>query len=130
MELQRAHRELRETHARVAGTYDLWDSKYYDYDKEGEGCPRFHPEGLPTPQQLQPLSEMGSDSDLNKQAQATWSQIVHHSDWLGMVQRLASSGVPRRELVRFISVSMPYAGVFLNAVPKHERFRLHMGNAV
>ena len=123
-ELQQAHQELREVHARVAGVYDLWDSTYYDYDKDGEGCTRFHPADLPPTRMLQPLSEMASDTDLNKQAQATWGQIIHHSDWLGLAQALAATGVPRRELVRFVAVSQPYAGVFLNAVPKYESFRM------
>ena len=55
-----AHQELREVHARVAGVYDLWDSTYYDYDKDGEGCTRFHPADLPPTRMLQPLSEMAT----------------------------------------------------------------------
>ena len=41
-----------------------------------------------------------------------------------MVQTLAGVGVPRRELVRFIAVSQPHAGDFLNSVPKSEPFRI------
>ena len=37
---------------------------------------------------------------------------------------LAADGVPRRELVRFVAVSQPQAGAFLNAVPKYEPFRV------
>ena len=121
-ELRQAHGELLEVHARVAGTYDLWDATYYDYDKDGEGCTRFHPAELPPRRQLQPLSEMSCNSDLNVMAQATWSQVIHHSEWLRLATRLASA--PRRELVRLVAVSQPYAGVFLNAVPKYEPFRM------
>ena len=62
-ELQQAHRELREVHARVAGVYDLWDSTYYDYDKDvwraarastrptfrPRGCSSLYPRWLLTP---------------------------------------------------------------------------------
>lgn len=33
-------------------------------------------------------------------------------------------GAPRREAVCFIAVSQPYAGAFLNAVPRYDAFRL------
>ena len=74
---------------------------------------------------------MSCNSDLNVMAQATWSQVIHHSEWLRLATRLASA--PRRELVRLVAVSQPYAGVFLNAVPKYEPFRMQswaMGIAV
>ena len=117
-ELRAAHADLLEEYARVAGTYDVWDSKYYDYDKEGEGHTRYHPAGLPRRAQLQPLSEMASESENNVQAQATWTSIIHHSDWLKMGMVLSGSGVPRRELVRFVAVSQHGAGLLTNKLPK------------
>ena len=42
-----------------------------------------------------------------------------------MVQMLAGVGVPRRELVRFVAVSQPHAGDFLNSVPKQVRALPH-----
>ena len=65
---------------------------------------------------------MGSETDYLKNAQRRWSQITHHSAWLSLLTRL--HGVSRREAVRFISVSQPHAGDFLNAVPKHAPYRL------
>ena len=67
-ELRAAHTDLVERYRRVAGLYDLWDSKYYDYDKNGEGMLRFHPSGLPRRDQLQPISEMSQLSPKNNQA--------------------------------------------------------------
>ena len=100
-----------------------WDSLYYDFDKEGEGHTRFHPRGLPPRHTLLPLADFGSDSDFLEHAQRRWTQITHQSAWLQLLARL--QGVSRREAVRFLSVSQPNAGSFLNAVPKLERFRLH-----
>jgi hypothetical protein len=123
VELQQAHASLLETHRRVEKLHAAWDEIYYDFDKEGEGHARFHPSGLPPRHTLLPLAEMGSDSEFLQHAQRRWTQITHHSAWLQLLARL--QGVSRREAVRFVSVSQPNAGAFLNAVPKHERFRLH-----
>ena len=46
-ELRQAHVRVLETHRRVELTYADWDTSYYDYDKDGEGCTRFHPAALP-----------------------------------------------------------------------------------
>ena len=95
----------------------------YDVDKEGEGHLRFHPDGLPKRDTLLPLSELEHKSDLNKHAQRRYSCVVHHSAWLQHVVRL--QGVSRRDLVRFVAVSQPQAGAFLNAVPKFKDFEVH-----
>ncbi|MEC7725785.1 MAG: hypothetical protein VYD05_09750, partial [Planctomycetota bacterium] len=71
---------------------------------------------------LLPISETGSDSDFLQHAQRRWSQIVHHSEWLKLLWRL--SAVSRREMVRFVSVSQPGAGRFLDAVPARAAFRM------
>ena len=84
---------------------------------------RFHPSGLPPSKTLVPLAEMGSESEFLQNAQRRYSQIIHHLAWLHFLARL--QGVSRREAVRFISVSQPHAGAFLNAVPKHAPFRMH-----
>ena len=96
--------------------------KVYDFDRNGESHARFHPTHLPPAHTLVPLAEMGSETEYLKHAQRRWSQIVHHSAWLSLLTRL--HGVSRREAVRFISVSQPHAGDFLNAVPKHAPYRL------
>ena len=71
---------------------------------------------------LLPISEMGSTSKHLEHAQRQYSSIVHHSNWLHLGARL--TGISRREMVRFLSVSQPHAGTFLNAVPRYERFRM------
>ena len=109
----------RESRGRRKHLHASWDSLYYDFDKEGEGHTRFHPRGLPPRHTLLPLADFGSDSDFLEHAQRRWTQITHQSAWLQLLARL--QGVSRREAVRFLSVSQPNAGSFLNAVPKHER---------
>ena len=48
--------------------------------------------------------------------------MVHHADWLKHLA--ACQRHSKREGIRFLSVSQPYAGTFLNAVPKHKPFRV------
>ena len=48
--------------------------------------------------------------------------MVHHADWLKHLA--ACQAFSKREGIRFLSVSQPYAGTFLNAVPKHKPFRV------
>ena len=121
MALREAHAHLVEVHRRIELVYAGFD-RTYDYDREGESHTRFHPSHLPPAHTLLPISEMGSENDYLEHAQRRWSQIVHHSAWLSLLTRL--HGVSRREAVRFISVSQPHAGDFLNAVPKHAPYRL------
>ena len=122
VEMRGCHKELLTLHAKVDTVYSTWDSIYYDYDKDGEGHCRFHPTGLVPRAHLLPISEMGSTSKHLEHAQRQYSSIVHHSNWLHLGARL--TGISRREMVRFLSVSQPHAGTFLNAVPRYERFRM------
>jgi hypothetical protein len=48
--------------------------------------------------------------------------IVHHAAWLGFWNELQLAGEPRREAVRFVSVSQPHAGDVFNAVPMRRDF--------
>ena len=61
-----AHARVLETHRRVELTYADWDTSYYDYDKDGEGCTRFHPAALPPRHTMLPVSEMAAATDLNQ----------------------------------------------------------------
>jgi hypothetical protein len=121
-ELREAHACLCSMHQRVDATYKLWSMVPYDFDKWGEPHYRFHPDGLPPAQKLLPPSEMGSESDFLKNAQRTYSLIIHHSAWLKLLARLRSVSV--RECVRFLAVSQPHAGDFLNAVPARRGFKV------
>ena len=123
IELGTAHRELMELWRRTDATYKTFDNKIFDYDKEGESHHRFHPEYLPQRHQLPAIAEFASESDHLQHAQRTWSRIVHHRAWLDLLGRQRQ--VSPREAVRFISVSQPHAGDFLNAVPSRATFRIH-----
>ena len=121
-ELREARARLMEKYQRVSGVYARWDSEYFDYDKDGNGHCRFHPDGLPKEADLLPLSKFGTDDDLLQGAQRRYSSVEHHSSWLKLQARCQAVG--RREAVRFVSVSQPHAGSFLNAVPKHKPYRM------
>ena len=56
-ELRAAKERLMETHRRVAAVHSHWDTTYFDYDKDGEGCSQFHPDGLPKAKELRRVAE-------------------------------------------------------------------------
>ena len=118
---RRAHASLMEAHARVSGVYKEYDAAYFDYDKDGEGCTQYHPSGLTEIKELLPLSSFGADDDYLQNAQRRYSSAIHHRSWLK--HKLTLQGCSRREAVRFIAVSQPHAGSFLNAVPSRHGFR-------
>ena len=121
-ELRRAHASLMEAHARVSGVYKIMDATYFDYDKDGEGHTQYHPTDLAKIKDLLPLERFGTDDEHLQHAQRKYSSVIHHSAWLKlMVQHQATS---RRESIRFISVSQPHAGSFINAVPSRHGFRV------
>ena len=121
-ELRHAHAKLVGEQARVQREYDRFDTLTYDYDKRGNSHTRFHPTGLPPAHTLLPIDAFGSDSKYLETAQRRYSQIIHHASWLRMLEELGRVGL--REAVRFISVSQPYAGAFLNAIPMRKPFRI------
>ena len=121
-ELRQARAKLMGMHANVQDTYDRFDTELYDYDKHGTAHTRFHPEGLPPAHTLLGLDAFGSDSELLQHAQRKYSQIIHHASWLRMLTTLEHAGL--REAVRFVAVSQPFAGAFLNAVPMRKPFRI------
>ena len=124
-ELRRSRARLMETYARVKGVYSKWDVNYYDYDLDGNGKVRYHPEGLPKEKELVPLARFGTDDDYLKSAQRRYSSVVHHSVWLKLLTDMwGSRDGGRREAIRFIAVSQNGAGAFLNAVPKLKHFRV------
>ena len=102
VEMQGAHARLMEAHARISGVWAEYDVKYWDYDKEGEGHVRYHPEHLPAAHELLPVSQFNTESDFLQSAQRTWSRVVHHGRWLALWQRLAA--VSTREAVRLVAV--------------------------
>ena len=115
-ELQRAHASLLEEHRRVAGSIATLEASCYDFTKDGESHHRFHPTSRPLPpaRELLPLTEFGSTSEHLQHAQARYSLISHHSEWMRLAVRMRQAGA--REMVRFIAVSQLHAGAFLNAV--------------
>ena len=121
-ELRRAHARLLEEHDRISRVYDLWDANYYDYDKDGEGHTQYHPSGLAKNKELLPLSRFGTEDEYLQSAQRRYSSVVNHGAWLKHLTQCQS--ISRREAVRFMCVSQPNAGTFLNAVPKLKGFRM------
>ena len=61
--MREAHQRTLEVHRRVELTYAEWDTAYYDYDKDGEGCARFHPANLPPRHTMVPVSEFSAASN-------------------------------------------------------------------
>jgi hypothetical protein len=122
-ELQEVHKDLTETWRRVKAVWAGYDAKPYDYDKEGKAHYRFHPAHLPVASDLAPLSAFGSTSENLQHAQRTWSSIIHHWQWFKFLATLWR-GTTLREAVRFVGVSQPNAGAFLNAVPALKSFRI------
>ena len=125
--LRAAHGSLLVGHADVTATYALWDKQRYDFDKWGGGERlRFHPDGMPPAATLLPLSEYANPSSkarlLLQNAQRRYSIIVHHLGWIRFVAAAARRGL--REAVRATSVSQPYAGAFLNAIPMRKPFKM------
>jgi hypothetical protein len=126
VELQQVHADLMERYHGVAAQYRAFDTEPFDFDKAGVPHFRFHPEGLPGLEELAPISLFGSTSDDDQttlqHAQSVWSSIIHHSEWYKLLVTLGSTSL--REAVRFIAVSQPCAGAFLNAVPALAPFRM------
>jgi len=122
-ELRSAHRQLLGALSKVRQRYADYGAKYFDYDKEGEGHEHAHPAHLPPPDKFLPLSLFGSASGNLQNAQRTWSQIVHHGAWYKLWSELAA--VSTREALRLVAVMQPYAGAWLNAVPKSRPFQIH-----
>ena len=50
------------------------------------------------------------------------TSIIHHGHWLGVWNQCAAVGA--REAVRFVAVSQPHAGDFLNAIPMRAAYRM------
>ena len=71
-----------ETHRRTAAVYKDWDIKYHDYDTGGEGCHKYHPDGLVEEKELLPLSQFGTDDERLQHAQRKYSSVAHHAAWL------------------------------------------------
>jgi hypothetical protein len=126
-ELLNAHSLLRVSYDSVAATYDLFDLNFFDYEKSGVKSCKFHPSGLPARYKLVPVSELHLQSDDNKHVQRLYSQVLHHAAWLDLHFSLHNDA-PAREQVRFLAVSQPHAGAFLNAVPKWAHFRVRTTN--
>ena len=122
-ELADAHSALVARCSRVQAIYDDYDKNIFDFCKEGTAHFKFHPTGLPPAKTLLPLCSYGSDNEYLQHAQRRFSQIIHHQSWLQHWHSCAA--VSAREAVRFISVSQPYAGAFLNAIPMRQVFRMH-----
>ena len=121
-ELWSAHGDLLERHRRVEADYLEYDTKVYDFTKEGNAAYRFHPPNLPPANTLLQLAEFGGKSKHLENAQRRWTSIVHHTAWLQHWRDLAPE--PWREQVRFVAVSQPHAGDFLNAIPMRKEFRI------
>ena len=109
-------------HAKVQSSYEAFDAEYFDYDKDGESCARFHPRGLALAKELLPLGRYGTDDEDLQGAQRRYSSVIHHDAWL--LHLIECQGASRREAVRFVAVSQPHAGTYINAVPAKHGFRV------
>ena len=69
------------------------------------------------------MTALGEESKFHFGAQREYSLVIHHANWFNFMLRLRQSA-PRREAVRFMSASQPYAGAFLNAVPKYAEYQI------
>ena len=69
-----------------------------------------------------PLCRFGTDDELLQHAQRRYSSVIHHTAWLKHL--LCVQSVGKREAIRFVAASQPYAGTFLNPVPKYKPFRM------
>ena len=107
---------------RIEADYHEYDTKIFDFTKEGNAAYRFHPPNLPPANSLLQLAEFDGKSKYLDNAQRRWTAIVHHSAWLQHWRALAAR--PWREQVRFVAVSQPHAGDFLNAIPMRKEFRI------
>jgi hypothetical protein len=122
-ELRSAHKRLQDKWMRMDGIYREIDSSIYDYDKFGEAHRAYRPPYLPGQHKLEPITAFGLSSKFHFGAQREYSLVVHHAAWFDLLLRLRQSA-PRREAARLIAVSQPYAGAFLNAVPKYHAFQI------
>ena len=73
-ELRQAHQRTLEVHRRVELTYAEWDAAYYDYNKDGEGCARFHPANLPPRHTMVPISEFSAATQFLQHAKISCLQ--------------------------------------------------------
>ena len=82
----------------------------------------FHPRGLALAKELLPLGRYGTDDEDLQGAQRRYSSVIHHDAWL--LHLIECQGASRREAVRFVAVSQPHAGTYINAVPAKHGFRV------
>ena len=111
------------THARVDGEYANWDARALGFDECGNPLHRFHPEDLTPASMLPSLADIARGSAACQRAQAAFSSIRHHDRWCAIRRDLAANG-DRRELVRFMSASQPFAGSAFNTVPSSHWFQM------
>ena len=81
---------------------------------------QFHPPGLPS--QLPSVEQLASAPDGVGKVQSAAAAIAHHAAWVDLYHERCSHG--RASAAHFISVSQPYSGAFLQAVPSAPDLRM------
>ena len=106
---------------------------------------RFYPHGLTPAAELLPLAQFSSANEFLHQAQRRYTSGVHHKIWLYLAKELTNEALRSggrkapskgnkvgrrkyhkcwREAIRFVAVSQPGAGAFLNAIPMRDDMKM------
>ena len=120
-----AYETLRESRTTTAATYAAWDEERH-YTRRGGCLLRFRPKALPPAKALPALTSLYTfDAETEKQikpaSQRQLSAVVNASKWVEHALALAThddtnqpTRVRRRESARFIAVSQPGSGSWLD----------------
>jgi hypothetical protein len=126
-----AYDGLRATHERIDTFYAAFDKdKYIPIDAGEKGAPkevtRFHPASLPPAKALPPLHVVfDTESNEKPPAQRSLSAVVHNARWFESLEaatvwdlaHTADTDVRHREMARFVSITQPGAGAWLEVAP-------------
>lgn len=80
----------------------------------------YHPPGLPT--STLDIADIARATVPLPKAQGALSQPARHARWLAVLRERQASG--RADAAAFISASQPYAGIFLDAMPRAYDMRI------
>jgi hypothetical protein len=119
-ELHAALRHLRSERDRLGALYAAWDATTLATSRRGVRHTQFHPPGLPS--QLPSVEELASAPDGVGKVQSAAAAVAHHAAWVDLYHERCSHG--RASAAHFISVSQPYSGAFLQAVPSAPDLRM------
>jgi hypothetical protein len=136
-ELRAGLADLKAERDRLHSIQTRWEVNHVGHNVLGDPTYRFSPDDLPLAESLPTLEGMmlprsrskrasrrsndEEDADVFSRAQRPLSTVRHHARWHSLRDDLAPS---RREAVRFISASQPFAGAVYNAVPSRHDTRI------